>query len=237
MAMASFGFMENIQLEKAKECALRALELDPHNSWAQHNLAHAFLGENDHANAKLALLGKQADWKGRFIYTHNFWHLSVIHLVDNETDEAIRILREELYGRWNHIINHINTIMLLMYLNHFGVDVMPLINEEVRQKAETQRFWGQDGIFDLCAVWLLSKVGSPLVENLVAVRNDAPWVAACDALRTLVTGDKELARSKMVESPMSLLYLGGSNEQRKSFTDITDVTDPMIGIAPKVSSN
>lgn len=57
----SFAYVENNDLDSADFYALRALEINPHNSWAQHNLAHVCAGKNQFEQGKMILKNKSED--------------------------------------------------------------------------------------------------------------------------------------------------------------------------------
>jgi hypothetical protein len=66
-----------------------------------------------------------------FIFTHNYWHLAVVEILLGNNRKAVEILNDKIYGSWVHPQNHVNVLLLLMYLNWAGVDILPLVLPEL----------------------------------------------------------------------------------------------------------
>ena len=75
--------------------------------------------------------------------------MGIIYAIQGDTDRAIKILHDKLYGQWNHVISHINIILMLMYLENFGINVAEHIKPEIVEKATNKVHWGYDRLYDL----------------------------------------------------------------------------------------
>mmetsp|Transcript_268 Transcript_268/g.280 ORF Transcript_268/g.280 Transcript_268/m.280 type:complete len:218 (+) Transcript_268:1-654(+) len=57
----SFAYVENSDLNQAEIFAKRALQLNPYNAWAQHNLCHVYAGNNQFELGKRVLENRSGD--------------------------------------------------------------------------------------------------------------------------------------------------------------------------------
>jgi tetratricopeptide (TPR) repeat protein len=81
LGMHSFGLEETGDYGGAAKAALRALTLNPKDSWAVHALAHVHEMRGARAEGIAWLEGRENDWApGNFFAVHNWWHLALCYL-------------------------------------------------------------------------------------------------------------------------------------------------------------
>ena len=229
LSFVSFAYLENGDLEQAERYAREALRIDPHLAWAQHNLAHVFATRDQFELGISVLAGHESDWKGLFIRTHCHWHLAIFYILTNRTHEAVIIYRDVLLAvDWWHVVNLINVLSLLMYLDLFGEDIVPLVTPQLLTRLRDQSKWGIDSLVDLMSIWTLSKFGDQTtareLANFDQSNHPEIWHAGCSAMFFL--GENKRIDAGRVIRPLveQLKKFGGSNEQRKAITDACLVT-------------
>ncbi|MCR5885393.1 hypothetical protein LRS03_22040 [Rhizobacter sp. J219] len=81
LGMHAFGLEECGQYVDAERQGRRSVELEPHDSWGWHAVAHVHEMRHD-PRAGIAWLQTTSDtWAdGSFLATHNWWHLALFHL-------------------------------------------------------------------------------------------------------------------------------------------------------------
>ncbi len=103
LSMLSFALEESNQIHKAKEVALKAIEIYPSDPWAHHTLAHIFEVENKPEAGITTLEDFSYHWKNcnSFIYTHNWWHIALFYLRINKIDKVFQIFNNHLWNSPN----------------------------------------------------------------------------------------------------------------------------------------
>ena len=116
LAMHAFALELCRHDERAESTARRALDLDPDTPWAHHALAHLMLNQR-RIDEGLALLGAAAPtWAGHtpIVQAHNWWHVALLHLANDDVAEALRIHRDEIAGKDpGSVCEHVDAISLL----------------------------------------------------------------------------------------------------------------------------
>ena len=116
LAMHGFALELCRHDERAEATARRALELEPDTPWAHHALAHLMLNQRRIEDG-LALLHEVAPtWAGHTpsLRGHNWWHLALLHLANEDTAAALRAYRENVVGADpSSVFEHVDAISLL----------------------------------------------------------------------------------------------------------------------------
>lgn len=101
-----FGLEQNGEYEDAEAKAREGLEFEKvlgPDAWLDHGLAHAlyFQGDDRLDDAVEFLESKSASWKAGelhpFLYTHNWWHLSLLRTEKRDFTGALQIFDERLW--------------------------------------------------------------------------------------------------------------------------------------------
>lgn len=111
---------------EARELAERALELTPHNPWAQHALEHVLLWEGSPDDAVERMESWLGTWDqaGRIIHCHNAWHVALMHLDRLSVDRAFAVFDEHVWGKSpEFVVEQLDAIAFLWRAEMAGVEV------------------------------------------------------------------------------------------------------------------
>ncbi|CAG9318463.1 unnamed protein product [Blepharisma stoltei] len=221
-----FGYLENNLLIESENYGRRALELNPHNAWAQHNIGHIYAAKNEFENGIRVLEGHSEDWKGNFIYTHNWWHLAIFNVFLRNFGAAEEIFRTHVLGRnWWASVNVINSLAMLLYLDFFGRDVVGYLTPEFLEILRSKKILGaKRGLVCAMVIWALYKAG--LHSEAIEIKDSQQGVIkkAAEVLLNLASGNKAEARRIATEEIPNIQLLGGSIEQNQALTDCLSMT-------------
>lgn len=222
LSIASFAYVENDMLEQGEELASRALELDPSNAWAQHNMAHVHATRDEFELGLQVLQGNEKSWKGKFIYTHNSWHAAIFHILLGRKDEAVQIFNDNIIGiNWWHYLNRFHMLALLMYLDLLGENVVDLFPARLISELQDRNKWTRDPLVDILAVWALYKTGNTQAASELAKLGNLGevWDAGVRVMTFLGNGERSLAARELDPYLQQVNLFGSSNEQRKTISD------------------
>ncbi|MBL0728235.1 tetratricopeptide repeat protein [Piscinibacter sp. HJYY11] len=125
LGMHAFGLEECGQYVEAERQGRRSVELEPHDSWGWHAVAHVHEMRHD-PRAGIAWLQTTSDtWAdGSFLATHNWWHLALFHLELDEHAEVLRLYDRAIGGTGSSVVlDLIDASAMLWRLQLRGVDV------------------------------------------------------------------------------------------------------------------
>lgn len=90
--MYSFGLVQSNYFDEAYQSARLALDMDREDAWAVHSIAHYYEYKND-ADAGVKFLKEtESNWNvANYLMGHNYWHLALYHIENDNHDEALRI--------------------------------------------------------------------------------------------------------------------------------------------------
>lgn len=169
----------------AERSAQRALKLHHVDPWAQHAFAHVFEARGAIRDGIEWMRAIAPDWDrcSSFMYTHHWWHLALMHLDNDQPEEALRLYDQRVWAvRKTYVQDQINAVSLLSRLECRGVDVGDRwtdLAEHVAPRIHDQ----QNGFIDLHYGYALARAG-----NDAAV---AEWIKAITAHS--VSGDSTTA--------------------------------------------
>lgn len=105
LGMHAFGLEETGDYAQAERQGRLSVELEPHDSWGWHAVAHVHEMRND-ARAGIAWLAPNAPtWSdGSFLAVHNWWHLALFHLEQDDTAEVLRLYDAAIGGPGSCIV-------------------------------------------------------------------------------------------------------------------------------------
>jgi hypothetical protein len=98
-SFVAFALEENDDMVGARKAAERALELEPNDPWAIHDLAHVLFAEADFVEGANWLESKESVWSEcmSFLFTHCNFHVALLRLDGEEYSEVKRILDEKIW--------------------------------------------------------------------------------------------------------------------------------------------
>ena len=107
LGMHAFGLEETGDYARAEAAGRRGVELEPHDGWSQHAVAHVLEMQNRTADG-IAWMRSNDGWAGdSFFQVHNWWHLALYYLERGDIDEVLalfdrRDLRREIGSGARH---------------------------------------------------------------------------------------------------------------------------------------
>lgn len=120
----AFGLEETGDYAAAEASGRRAIELEPHDGWGQHAVAHVMEMQCRQADGigwmKTAFANGADD---SFMKVHNWWHLSLYHYDLGQHDEVFSLYDGPIYGdRSTLALNMVDASAILWRLYLGGVD-------------------------------------------------------------------------------------------------------------------
>lgn len=239
----AFAHEQAGELGAAKHHAERALQRLPHDAWAQHALAHVFEARGQTRECIRWIQSITQDWDrcSSFMYTHNWWHLALMHLDNDEPEVSLQIFDERVWAvRKTYVQDQINAVSLLSRLECRGVDVghrwldiakyvAPRIHD--RQNGFIDLHYGyalaRAGLDELVSEWILG-IGARAADQKSPTASC--WNIALSAARGLAAharDDMKSATRHLEPIATQLCSLGGSNAQQDWFELIQ--LDALIG--------
>jgi hypothetical protein len=95
--MQAFGLTQTSQLEMARENAQKGLAINPFDTWSTHAMTHVNEYSSNFREGIQFLNDTQSDWlKCEHLIPHNFWHLGLFYLENNQIDEAWDVINNRV---------------------------------------------------------------------------------------------------------------------------------------------
>lgn len=124
LGMHAFGLEETGDYARAEAAGRRGVELERHDGWSQHAVAHVLEMQNRSADG-IAWMRSNDGWTGdSFFQVHNWWHLALYHLERGEIDAVLSLFDQEIYGAKSGVVlDMVDASALLWRLYLRGIDV------------------------------------------------------------------------------------------------------------------
>ncbi len=250
--MTAFALEQNHRLAEAEEEGCRAVEIAIDDAWAHHAVAHVMETEGRPRDGVKWLDRCAHTWerKGVFIRDHNWWHAALFRVALGETQIALRIFDERLWGAWPEFPQEqIGAASMLVRLELRGVGVgdrwAPVV-DQARARAGEHIL----PFHDLHYLFALARAGAPgeaaaFVRSIRAhgERLDGAaaeiWTGAClpaaRAILAYAEGRFEDCADGLAAVNGRLHRIGGSHAQRHIFTEIRDAA-ASAALAPKAGN-
>jgi len=125
LGMQAFGLEETGRYAKAERLGRQSVELEPRDGWGQHAVAHVLEMQNRRAEGVSWMRGNQSGWsEDSFFAVHNWWHLALFHLGQDQVDDVMALLDGPICGGESAVVlDMIDASALLWRLQLRGVDV------------------------------------------------------------------------------------------------------------------
>ncbi len=232
--MRAFALEQAHRLEEAEEEGRRAVEIERADPWAHHAVAHVMETQGRIADGLDWMLSLSDSWadKGHFIRLHNWWHVALFHMDNDDPAAALALYDRNLIDQYPEFCQEqIGAISALWRLELRGVDVggrwAPVL-ARVRDRDLEHVL----PFHDLHYIYALARAGSccevdtflmSMERHAMAV--PAPWdqvwkqVAVPVAHGLGAYGQGKHARAAELLAPrIDMLHLiGGSHAQRDIF--------------------
>lgn len=236
--MLAFGLEQCHHLAEAEIVGRRAVEMNRHDPWAQHAVAHVMetQGRVEEGIAWMESLSDNWESCNSLLYTHNWWHIALYYVEKEEFAKVLALYDTHIWGRARKESSkdQIGAISLLLRLELRGVDV----GDRWEQLGTylTPRLHEHALPFqDLHYVYALARSGTleRVTEMLLSMQEYAetvnPYIqekwteVALPAARGMVAhaqGDWEKAIAQLKPTLSRLYEVGGSHAQRDLFEQV-----------------
>ena len=105
IGMYAFGLEETGHYTEAEVHGRRGVELEPHDGWSQHAVAHVMEMQNRQRDGIAWMRANPSAWSHQsFFAVHNWWHLALYHLDLGEIDEVLALYDDPIYGKKSGVI-------------------------------------------------------------------------------------------------------------------------------------
>lgn len=240
--LMAFGYEQCHLLDEAEAAARKAISMKRKEPWAHHAMAHVMLTQG-RVQEGLAFMNEMSEtWQdlNSFMFTHNWWHLTLFLISQGRYDEVLKLYDERIWGIWKEYSqDQIGAVSLLMRLELAGVDVGDRwddVGAYLRRRVNdfVQPFLSMQYLYGLARARLPE--ADQLMENMRVFAANAPtltreaWAMVCitasEGLLAHARDDHDLAFRKMSLALPRLLEIGGSHAQRGLFEQV--LLDSMI---------
>ncbi len=125
LGMQAFGLEETGRYAQAERLGRQCVALEPRDAWGQHAVAHVLEMQDRRAEGVAWMRGNRAGWsEGSFFAIHNWWHLALFHLGQDEVDEVLALVDGPICGGGSGVVlDMIDASALLWRLQLRGIDV------------------------------------------------------------------------------------------------------------------
>ncbi len=236
--LAAFAYEQCHMLPEAEAAARTAIRLKRKEPWAQHALAHVMLTQGRNTEARAFLEDVSDTWTGlnSFMVTHNWWHLSLVMIEQDEAQAVLDHFASRIWGVWKEYSqDQIGAVSLLARLELAGADVGARW-QDVADYLTVRVHDHVNPFLSLQYLYGLARAGRPeadaLLESARGFAATAPdfarpaWqdvaVPAMEGLLAHARGSHAAAAARLLPLLPRLPEIGGSHAQRDLFEQITD---------------
>ncbi|NIA67460.1 tetratricopeptide repeat protein [Pelagibius litoralis] len=235
LAMYAFGLEECGDYARAEDMGRRAIDLNPHDAWAQHAVAHVMEMQGRQDDGIKWMAGRERYWaEDNFFAIHNWWHLALFHLDLDQTDRVLSLYDGPLRkDRSQVMLDLLDASALLWRLHLRDVDV----GERWMELADCWEPLAGDGFYafnDAHAMMAFMAAGRDEAADAVLAAQQRAMAGnasnammtnqighpVCNALRAFGRGDYATCVDLLRPLRSRLNRFGGSHAQR----DIFDLT-------------
>ena len=234
LAMQAFAHELCDDFSAAEADAGKALATTPRNPWAQHALTHVLIrqGRAAEGRARMEEFLPLLKTCGRPIYSHDAWHLALLHLEELDVSSTMRVFHEHVWGMTpDFVVEQLDAIALLWRVELAGTAVdgeWASIADHVAPRA-VETFMP---FMNAHYVYALARAGrrEAVEAALAAVRarsqaNDAEakrvWApvgrAVVEAAAAFGAGDRARAAALLDPVMAAMPQIGGSDAQDDLF--------------------
>ena len=229
--LLAFALEQTGELDAAQAAGEKAVAMNRDDPWAQHAVAHVFeaRGMPDAGLAWLQPLSASWERCSSFMLTHQWWHVALFHLARHETERALALFDQHVWGvRKTCVQDQVNAVSLLARLEQLGADVGQRWLD-VAAHVRPRIFDRQNAFLDLHFAYALARAGEDVaVAKLLggiadhAARSAPPvWrelaLPAAHGVVAHARGQRREAAAWLAPLAGRLFLLGGSTAQHAWF--------------------
>ena len=236
--MIAFGFEQCHKLEEAEAFGRRALEINRHDPWAQHAVAHVMesLGQIDEGIAWMSSFTDTWENCNSMLYTHNWWHIALFYLEKGDNKKVLELYDRHIWGKaWQESSkDQVGAISLLLRLELKGINVGDRW-EQIALYLMARIHEHALPFQDLHYVYALARAGKVELVNEMLFSMQAytmkasshhrkTWIEvalpAAKGMKAHATGDWGKAITQLSPILSRLYEIGGSHAQRDLFEQV-----------------
>ncbi|PHQ71985.1 MAG: tetratricopeptide repeat protein 38 family protein [Sneathiella sp.] len=232
--MRAFGREQMSMLDLAEEDGRRATEMQRKEPWAHHAVAHVMLtqGRHDEGIKWMSDLSNEWDDRNSFMLTHNWWHLALFYLEQEDFETPLELYDMKVWGvDKSYSLDQVNAISLLWRLEQLGVDVGNRW-QDLGDRVAARSFINDQPFYDMHYAYVLARAGKKdaldaLMTGIKKMASEAPeltrggWaevaLSACRGFIAIAAGDYKGAVEHLRHVQPRLQEIGGSHAQRDLF--------------------
>ena len=228
LGMHAFGLEECNEYARAEAVGRRAVELQPHDAWAVHAVAHVCEMQGRVADGIGWLQATQPHWAhDNGLAVHNHWHLALMLMNRGDTDAALALYDQAVAPAPEAIALNLNDASALLWrLGLRQVDVGERW-QALAARWKQQAAWGCFAFNDMHAMMAMVSASDEAAarQGLAAItaashtpHGAAAWRAialpACQAIQAFVARRYAQATELLLPLLAAHQALGGSHAQR-----------------------
>jgi tetratricopeptide (TPR) repeat protein len=236
--MIAFGLEQCHRLGEAEAMGRRATQLNRHDPWAHHAVAHV-METQGRLEEGIAWMESHSDtWENcnSMLYTHNWWHIALYYLEKLDFQKVLALYDTHVWGRaWKESPkDQIGAIQVLLRLELRGIDVgkrweqlVPYLTLRIHEHALP--FQDLHYVYALARAAQIELVNEMLLSMNEYAKTAKPYIQrtwievvipAAQGMVAHARGHWETA-SVQLGSTLSYLYaIGGSHAQRDLFEQV-----------------
>jgi len=124
LGMHAFGLEENGAYDLALDQGHAALAANPKDAWAHHAVAHVFEMRGDQPKGIAWMRDRESEWSpDNLMAVHNWWHLALFHLDNNEASTALALYDERIRRDSKIVLELIDATAMLWRMHLRGIEV------------------------------------------------------------------------------------------------------------------
>jgi len=230
LGMMAFGLEETFAFERAENLGRRAVELNAHDAWAVHAVAHVCEMQGRAADGIAWMNATRPAWRSdNGMAVHNHWHLALMHLAQGDRGAALALYDEAVAPTAEALtMNLADASSLLWRLQLRGVDVGTRWSA-LAPRWRAQGVWGTSAFFDMHAAMVFAAAGDGTSVEALRIAagaaaaatpsSDAIWrrlmLPVIDGFTALLDGQPARCADLLLPLLPLTQPMGGSHAQRQ----------------------
>ncbi|KAK3586633.1 hypothetical protein CHS0354_028490 [Potamilus streckersoni] len=232
LGMHSFGLEETNFYPEAEETAKKGLEINRHDAWSTHTVAHVMEMTGRQDEGIRFMSGTENDWaKCGMLACHNYWHWCLYNIEKGNHEEALGIVDSQILPRAKAsgaMLDNVDACSVLYRLEMEGVNV----KDRWQDLYEICRSHTDDHVLVFNDIHILMamlgvedktvtrKMMDSIRDFIKAGKGDNRDITAsvglpiCEALIAYDDGDYAKATELMYPLRYKVVTIGGSHAQR-----------------------
>ncbi|XP_052069856.1 tetratricopeptide repeat protein 38-like [Mytilus californianus] len=232
LGMHAFGLEETCLYNEAKKQAERALEINRHDAWASHAMAHVYEMTGKYDEGIKFMSSTENDWKVCGMTScHNYWHYGLFYIEKGEFDEALGLFDNEIGRRAFKSKSTMEIANSVSYLYRLRLEGVPVIEKFKDFNSLCTHHYDDHALGFLDTSYMMACLGAndmdsakKLTDSIRKFLSDGKGNTCesmksvgsdlCEALIAFEDGQFDKAVDIIYPKRYQIINLGGSNAQR-----------------------